>query len=119
MSNYNIKIDQGATFSLSLTIKENNVPKNLSGYNGGRGQLRSKKESTEAILLTVTITDAAAGTVSISLTAAETAAIEAGLYYYDIELYTNGIAQLGQPEIPEVVDRILRGKANVSREITR
>lgn len=119
MSNYNINIDQGATFTLSLTIKENGAPKNLSGYDGGRGQLRAKKESTDATQLTVTITDAAAGAVSISLTAAETAAIEAGLYYYDIELYSFEIVQVGQPDIPEVVDRILRGKANVSREITR
>lgn len=110
MSTYNINIDQGATFTLSLTIKENNAPLNLSNYTGGRGQLRSKKESPSAIDLTVTITDAAAGAVQVSLTPAETAVLTKGLYYYDVELFTAADA---------VVTRILRGRASVSREITR
>jgi len=43
MSNYNINIDQGATFTLSLTIKENNAPKNLTNYTGVEGSLGLKK----------------------------------------------------------------------------
>jgi hypothetical protein len=110
MSNYNINIDQGATFTLNLTIKESGTPLNLSNYEGGRGQLRSKKESPSAIDLTVAITDAVAGAVQVSLTPTETAALTKGLYYYDVELFTAADA---------VVTRILRGRASISREITR
>ena len=44
----------------------------------------------------------------MSLTAAQTAAITAGSYVYDLEIVTGA-----------VVTRIIQGRANVTREITR
>ena len=44
---YDIEIDQGSDFALALTIKENNVAKNLSAYSA-RGQLRPTVDSPDS-----------------------------------------------------------------------
>ena len=116
---WKIELDQGATFSLDVTVKENGVVKDLTNYLG-RGQFRkAMKQTTATEDFTVTIpAPKTQGVVQISLTAAETTALECGdskdspesQYLYDIEIYTAGDA---------TVLRILEGALTVNPNVTR
>ena len=110
---YDINVEQGATFSLQITYKDpSNQPINLTGYTA-RMDVRTKvKATTETIELTTEngriALGGVLGTVTLSLTAAETAAIASGKYVYDLEL-VNGAA----------VIRLIEGSFIVSPEVTR
>ena len=80
---YNFTLNQGATFNKQMTVKENNSPLNLTGYTAAM-QLRSA-------------------------TATATAALEEGIYVYDLEITTSA----------GVVTRLLQGQVTVSPEVTR
>jgi hypothetical protein len=110
-------VEQGATFALAVTLTdENGDAVDLTGYSG-RGQIRSATGAAMASF-TVTVTDAPAGEVSITLPAS---ALVGSQYitgvayndyttaYYDIELYTAADAS---------VLRILNGVCRISPEAT-
>jgi len=108
---YNLIIDQGTDFALEFTIKEDNVVKNLTGY-AARAQLRpTKSSSTLSETFLCTIETPSNGTIRASLTSQETSAIDAGGYFYDLELFTTGGT--------EVVTRLLEGTVRVTQEVTR
>lgn len=123
-----IYIEQGATFSLTVTFRAppvppslTGVPINLTGYTY-RGKIRKRLSDTQVIVdLTCTILDQTTNTgqVTFSLTAAQTAAIALKPqktatrvpepFAYDIEVvYPNS-----------TVDRVLEGVANISPEVTK
>lgn len=86
----NIVIEQGATFSQDFIVKDSsgNV-KNLTGYTA-TAQLRRSYYSSNATSFTTATVDAD-GKVTLSLTAAETAAISVGStgnnrFVYDVEV---------------------------------
>ena len=107
---YNITIDQGADFTLNFTVKEDGTAKNLTSYSV-RADLRKKKEdSAPAVQFTGSVVNASNGTAKIVLTNVQTKALTAGLYFYDIEIFTASDAE---------VIRVVQGTANVTREITR
>ena len=107
---YNITIDQGSDFALDLTLNEEDSAFDLTGYSA-RAQLRRRKNDTDpAATFTCTIPNAAAGSIKIELSNSVTASLTAGIYYYDLELFQNQ---------DSVVQRVLQGKAQVIREITR
>ena len=110
MSGYlDLTINQGATFKRDVTIADaDNTPVNISG-NTFRGQIR-RRASSEDILatFTCTVTDATGGKLSINLTDAQTSAIPAGHWVYDIE-WVNG----------DDVARLLEGGAITTAEVTR
>lgn len=109
---YHIKIEQGATFALTLTYTDaNNAAINLTGYSA-RMQLRKNINDDTAI---VSLTDGAGitlggatGTIEISIDANATAGLTATEGVYDLELVSAG-----------VVTRLLNGTYTVSREVTR
>jgi hypothetical protein len=111
----NLTIEQGADWSQPLQWKTGTpaVAVNLTGYTA-RMQVRRTAASTEkTVELTtengrITIT-AGTGTVALSLTAAVTAAIVAGVYVYDLELVSSG----------GIVTRLVQGTFTVSAEVTR
>ena len=110
---YNIIIEQGATFNLPITWKNNaGNPYNLTGYTA-RMQVRQYKESVTS-LVTVTTENGgialggALGTVTVTISATATAALPACDAVYDLELETGS-----------TVIRLLEGKAIISREVTR
>ena len=110
MSGYlDLTINQGATFKRVITITDaNNNPVNISS-NTFRGQIRKRYTSTDILAtFTCTITDPAGGKLSIDLTDAETSAIPAGEWVYDIE-WVNGAD----------VARLLEGQALTTAEVTR
>lgn len=108
--NYNIFIDQGSDFSIQLTLSENNSAKDITGYSA-RAQMRSKKtDSSPAASFVCTVTDPTNGVLKMEMSNGTTASLSAGLYFYDLELYTENDA---------LVSRILEGQVTVSQEVTR
>ena len=110
---YDITIIQGATLSLQLTYQDaDGVAINLTGYTA-RLQARTAVDTSAAFLDLTTenggITlGGSAGTITISRTAAQTAAMTEQSGVYDLELITGS-----------TVSRILAGNIIVSREVTR
>ena len=111
---YDILIEKGATFQLSLTWKApNGTPYDLTGYTA-RMQVRKAYSSTTTLLsLTSANSDivlgGVAGTIIVTATATATAAIDATRGVYDLEL----VAPSG------VVTRVLKGDVEISPEVTR
>ena len=106
---HNITIDQGATFELTVTVKTGGSALNLSNYSG-RSSMRLTQEGSQIATFTVAVTDAANGVLKMSLTPAQTNAITAGRYLYDLEIFTGSDA---------IVNRIIEGHVEVKRGITR
>jgi hypothetical protein len=105
----NIYIDQGSTYSSVIDVKDGNgLPFNLTGYSS-RGQIRKSYSSNTAISFTTNINLPLQGKVQVLLIAAQTRAIKAGRYVYDIEIYNSSGHVLriseGQVEInPGITD---------------
>jgi hypothetical protein len=107
---YNITIDQGSDFALQLTLSENDSPRDLTGYSA-RAHLRAKKTSSAtSAVFTCTIDDPATGVVNMSLSNSTTFGLAAGMYFYDLELYSTGSGN---------VTRLIQGTATVTQEVTR
>lgn len=110
---YNVTIDQGSDWYLTVTYKNpNGTPINLTGYTAAL-QLRSLPESPTAVLSLstgsgITITGAT-GVVDIHATATQTRAIDEGTYYYDLEITSPAT----------IVTRLIQGQAVVTPEVTR
>lgn len=102
----NITIDQGSTFSSGIELlNDNDEAVDVTNY-VSRGQIRKHYSSSNAVSFTTTLSN---GSLIISLTANQTAAIVAGRYVYDIELV----------DPSNTVLRILEGIVTVTPEVTR
>lgn len=111
----NYDMDQGADFSFTLTAKnDDGTAKDILFEYSILGQMRKYYTSTTAINLTCTKITSSTGSIKVSLTAAQTAEIKPGVYFYDIELKASPIA----PE-PNSVKRLQQGMITVYPEITR
>lgn len=110
---YNVEIDQGADWFLNVTYEQPaGTPVNITGYTSAL-QLRSLPTDTTAVLSLstgsgITITGST-GLVAVHATAAQTRAIDEGVYYYDLEITSQG----------GIVTRLIQGQAYVSAEVTR
>lgn len=104
-----IVVEQGSTFSRVITIKDSTgTPVNIS-TSTFRGQIRKRyKSETPEAEFTLTVTDAVNGQLSMSLTDAQTAAIDSGEWVYDVE-WVNG----------DAVGKLLYGTAYIQPEVTR
>ncbi len=119
---HDLTIDQGADFSLELTIKESASVKNLTDWYP-RAQLRKNKESASATAaFTASVSgDVAHGKVLLQMPWDRTDDITAGVYYYDLELYNVGEGA-GADATPASILQVLRimgGQVHVRREVTR
>lgn len=113
---HDLLCEQGATFVRTVTWKdENGTAIDLTG-SSARMMVRVDAESASAVLdlrstgesPKITI-NAPNGAITISVPAAQTAALSAGNYVYDLEVESAG----------GVVTRLLQGGFLVSREVTR
>lgn len=113
-NSFDITINQGATFELTVTWKDSTgAAINLTGYSA-RMQVRETYSSSSTI---VSLTNGsgitlggAAGTIAILISATTTAALTAPFSgVYDLELVSAG----------GVVTRLLQGAATVTPEVTR
>jgi len=79
---HNLYIDQGADFSAEIGIYDDfNSPWDLSGYSG---EAKLKKSYYSSTSHNFTVSVGTNGSVTLSMTAAATAAIEQGRYLYDV-----------------------------------
>ena len=111
--NYDITAYHGTTFSRVFTWKdENEAAVNLTGYTA-RMMARTSIDSTSPFITLTTenggiALGGAAGTITVTMTATETAALAVQTGVYDLELITGS-----------TVTRLLQGNLIVSREVTR
>ncbi len=104
----NIVIDQGTTFSTSISLTdENGDAIDLTGYTG-RSQMRKHYTSSNSQSFTVVL-NTSEGTVALSLTPVQTANLTPGRYVYDVEVVSAA----------NVVSRIVEGIVTVTPEVTR
>lgn len=104
----NLKIGQGTDYLTSITLtNDDGDPIYLSDYTGA-GQIRKYFTSSQAVDFDVDI-EANTGTVTLRLTSAQTNAMEAGRYVYDVELTDSA----------NIVSRILEGIVTITPGVTR
>ena len=105
----NIFIDQGATFTTTVTVTDaNGDAVNLSGYSVA-AQIRKTFLSSSATAFTATISNASSGEITISLTPTQTAALEAGRFVYDVLITASGGTKT----------RVVEGQVTVNPSVTR
>lgn len=114
VSRYNINIHQGETWSMTLTILDNNDnPKNLTDYTG-KLQIRGKpggtllKELSTAVGGGMTI-NGAYGEIVLEMTAASTGALMFKNAQYDLFIYS--AAGTSTP--------LLRGEVKLTQRVTQ
>jgi hypothetical protein len=108
-------VEQGATFIYPLTVSDNGVGRDLTGYDARMKVKYSTYDTTPLLELNVDngriVIDPDQGSnpglLSLVLTAAETAALDFDYAIYDLELDNAG-----------VVERLVQGAFIVSREVT-
>lgn len=112
---YNISVDQGATYFLVVTWKDSDgTPINLTGYTG-RMQARQQYTSPDPPLFSLTspnsgiVIVAALGQVEITIAASVTTLFAAGQYVYDLEI----VSPAG------VVTRLIEGRCVVNPEVSK
>ena len=106
----NLQIDAGATFTSDVTVKDaNGNPFNLAGYTATAKLAKGFASTRTRVAMTTTIaSDPATGVVTLSLTATETAALDApARYVYDLEVTTGAS-----------VTRVIEGIINVRPNVT-
>ena len=106
---YNFIIDQGATFTRQLTVKENGSAMNLTGYSVASLMRSTHDSSTVVGTFACTISNASGGIITMSMTASATGAIEEAIYVYDLEIASGS----------GTVTRLLEGEVTVNPEVTR
>lgn len=109
---YDITIEQGATWTLELVWKSGGVPVPLAGYTA-RMQVRKSHSAADALLSLSTgagITlGPADGAIACVALAEQTAAINSRTGVYDLELVAPGGA----------VTRLLQGTVTIDPQVTR
>jgi len=112
---YNIEIEQGASFSRTITYQDSaGSAVDITGYTIRMQARETVNSSTAYIDINTTdggvvITDAAAGEFKLTLTAAQTSAITVERGVYDLEVV----------DVSGNVTRLLQGSVVLDREITR
>jgi hypothetical protein len=111
---YHFKIEQGSTFRVDITYKdENGDPVDLNGYSA-RMQLRRRIDDVDPVLELTTgngrlVLGGDTGNVEINVNASDTEGLDAVEGVYDLELISGA----------GIVDKLLRGTFEIIREVTR
>jgi|TARA_R110001592_G_scaffold58814_5_gene178104 hypothetical protein len=107
----NLLIDQGASFSSTITVfNSDDTIFDLTGYTGASQVRKSYSSSSASATFTVSFaSDRSTGQVTLTLTPTQTAALEEGRYVYDVEVTSTD----------STVTRVLQGTVTVSPNATR
>lgn len=105
----NLAIDQGTTYSVTITVNDaTGSARDLNGFTG-RAQMRRSYFSSSNVAFTVSIDNPLDGEVILSLSSAQTANLKYGRYVYDVELVSNSTT----------VERVVEGIVTVYPEVTK
>ena len=106
----NLSIDQGATFTSDITVKDmNGNVFDLTGYTAVAKLAKGYSSTrTRTTMSTTFATDRTTGVLTISLTANQTAALDAERYVYDVEITSSTGS----------VTRVLEGIITVRPEVS-
>ena len=105
-----ITIEQGANLTSTISVTDTQGDAvNLTTYSAS-SQIRKSYYSSSANTLTATITGNANGQITMSMTAANTAALTPGRYVFDL-IITNSV--------DNSVTRVIEGTAIVLPSVTR
>ena len=108
-------IEQGATFSKVLTLKDSaGTVINLTGYASAEMDLRENPEASTAVATLTTgnsrvALGGSAGTVTLTISASDTASLTAGDGVYDLEI-TDGNSN---------IYRLMEGTYSIRRNVSR
>lgn len=81
-----LTIDQGATYNNTINVTDaNGVGIDLTGYTT-RSEMRKSYYSTTSYPFTLSFINAANGSISMIMSAANTAILSPGRYVYDVEI---------------------------------
>lgn len=107
----NLSIDQGATFTSDVTVKDaNGNAFNLTGYTAEAKLAKGYASTRTRTSFTATVAaDATTGVVTLSLTAAQTADLDAERYVYDLE-----ITQTSSGNVTRVIEGIISVRPQVT-----
>ena len=106
----NIVVDQGADYSAGIDVTDSDGDAlDLTGYSAA-GQIRKTYSSSTAVNFTASIASpTTAGVVNIGLTNAQTNAMKAGRYVYDVEITSSGGTKT----------RVLEGQIEITPGVTQ
>tara|TARA_B100001250_G_scaffold40296_1_gene31996 strand:- start:861 stop:1208 length:348 start_codon:yes stop_codon:yes gene_type:complete len=108
----NLLIDQGATFSSDITVKDaNGNPFDLTGYTTEAKMAKGYASTrTRTSITSLIATDATSGVVALSLTSAQTSTLDAPeRYVYDVE-----ITKTATGAVTRVIEGIISVRPNVT-----
>ena len=107
----NLTIDQGATFSSDVTVKDaNGNPFDLTGYTAAAKMAKGYASTRTRTNFTTTVAaDATTGVVTLSLSATDTAALDAERYVYDLE-----ITQTSSGNVTRVIEGVISVRPQVT-----
>tara|TARA_R100000734_G_C3266766_1_gene63819 strand:- start:365 stop:703 length:339 start_codon:yes stop_codon:yes gene_type:complete len=108
--NYDIVIDQGSDFALTIALSEGGSAINLSTHTVSAQLRPTPSSNTLTATFTCAISNAAGGEFTMKLAHALTANIAAGKYYYDTEVYNSSA---------NTITRLIQGVARVTQNVTR
>ena len=105
----NLYIDQGTTYNAIVQVfDDDNEPFNLAGYTPSSQIRKNYAASTVSATFTANILSSSNGTISLNLTASDTANLKYGRYVYDVEISKD-----------DVVLRPIEGVVVVYPQVTR
>ena len=105
----NLAIDQGTTYSVTITVTDDTgSARNLTNYTP-RAQMRRSYYTSANTAFAANVLNPSEGTITLDLTATQTSALKAGRYVYDLELVSNTLT----------VERIVEGIVTIYPEATK
>ena len=107
----NLRIDQGTTFSSNVTLAGNDgTAFDLTGHTASAKMAKGYESTKTRTTLTTAIANPATGIITLSLTAAQTSALDApARYVYDVE-----VTRTSDGMITRVIEGIITIRPNVT-----
>ena len=107
----NLRIDQGASFSSDVTVKDSNGDVfDLTGYTAAAKMALGYASTRTRVAMTTAIGSPTTGVITLSLSATQTADLEApARYVYDVE-----ITRTSDNNVTRVIEGIISVSPNVT-----
>jgi hypothetical protein len=101
----NLSIEKGADFSLSLKLKSNGAPINLTGYSFSAKMKKHYNSQTSYPFTVTALNPLTSGNVTIGMASTVTSTIPSGRYVYDVLVTNPGIGTT----VPSITSKYFKG----------